>query len=97
MKKTTIMAKIIKTDGTIVEVTPQNGTDFQLEELQKIVGGYIEILRLTDNEIMVANEEGKFYCTYNHKATQIAKEYEAIYKSDYICGDVLICNDDEVR
>ena len=93
MKKTTIMAKIIKTDGTIVEVTPQNGTDFQLEELQKIVGGYIEVLRLTDNEIMVANEEGKFYCTYNHEA----KEYEAIYKSDYICGDVLICNDDEVR
>lgn len=31
MKKTMIMAKIIKTDGTIVEVTPQNGTDFQLE------------------------------------------------------------------
>lgn len=43
MKKTTIMAKIIKTDGTIVEVTPQNGTDFQLEELQKIVGGYIDV------------------------------------------------------
>ena len=52
MKKTMIMAKIIKTDGTIVEVTPQNGTDFQLEELQKIVGGYIEVLRLTDNEII---------------------------------------------
>ena len=52
MKKTTIMAKIIKTDGTIVEVTPQNGTDFQLEELQKIVGGYIEVLRLTGNEII---------------------------------------------
>ena len=29
MKKTTIMAKIIKTDGTIVEVTPQNGTDWK--------------------------------------------------------------------
>lgn len=97
MKKTTIMAKIIKTDGTIVEVTPQNGTDFKLEELQKIVGGYIEVLRLTDNEIMVANEEGKFCCAYNHEATQIAKEYETIYKNDYICGDVLICNDDEVR
>ena len=27
----------------------------------------------------------------------IAKEYEAIYKSDYICGDILVCNDDEVR
>lgn len=33
----------------------------------------------------------------HHEATQIAKEHEAIYKSDYICGDVLICNDDEVR
>ena len=53
--------------------------------------------RLTDNEIMVANEEGKFYCAYNHKATQIGKEYKAIHKSDYICGDILICNDDEVR
>ena len=91
------MAKIIKTDGTIVEVTPQNGTDFQLEELQKIVGGYIEVLRLTDNEVMVANEGGKFYCIYNHKATQIAKGHKAIYKNDYICGDVLICNDGEVR
>ena len=80
-----------------MEVTPQNGTDFQLEELQKIVGGYIEVLRLTDNEIMVANEEGKFCCAYNHKATQIGKEYEAIHKSDFLCGDILICNDDEVR
>ena len=96
MKKTTIMAKIIKTDGTIVEVTPQNGTDFQLEELQKIVGGYIEVLRLTDNEIMVANDEGKFCCTYNHEATKIAKEYEAIYKCEYICGDVVVCIYDEV-
>lgn len=91
------MANIIKTDGTIVEVTPQNGTDFQFEELQKIVGGYIEVLRLTGKAIMVANEEGKFYCTYNHEATKIAKEYGAIYKSDYICGDVLICNAGEVR
>lgn len=33
----------------------------------------------------------------HYEATKIAKEYEAIYKSDYICGDVLICNDDEVR
>ena len=46
---------------------------------------------------MVVNEEGKFCCAYVCEATQIAKEYEAIYKSDYICGDVLICNDDEVR
>lgn len=75
------MAKIIKTDGTIVEVTPQNGTDFQLEELQKIVGGYIEVLRLTDNEIMVANEEGKFCCVYNHEATKIAKEHRLSTKA----------------
>lgn len=32
-------AKLYKTDGTILEVVPSNGTDFQLEELQAMVGG----------------------------------------------------------
>lgn len=36
------MAEIIKTDGTRRPVHPSNGTDFSLEEMQTIVGGYIE-------------------------------------------------------
>ena len=36
------MATLIKADGTIEEIKPKNGTDFQLEELQKYVDGNIE-------------------------------------------------------
>lgn len=39
------MAYLIKTDGTVTEVHPANGTNFSLEELQKFVGGHIELVR----------------------------------------------------
>ena len=35
------MAKIYRTNGDVENVEPKNGTDFQLEELSAIVGGYI--------------------------------------------------------
>ena len=56
------MATLIKTDGSKLEIQPQNGLDFQLDELQKFVDGYIEILGW-----------------------------------DYICGDVVMCKDEEVQ
>lgn len=93
------MARVIKTDGTIIMVSPENGTDFQLDELQEIVGGYIEIRRLCndEDEIMVMNEEGKFGYELNSKATQLAKKHKAIHESDYVCGDVLVCKNNQVK
>ncbi len=46
-------------DGRSEERQPENGRDFQLKELQEIVGGYIEIVPTKDGRIMVCNEEGK--------------------------------------
>lgn len=85
-------AKIYKADGTIIDnIVPENGTDFQLGELQKIVGGYIEIVSLLDNEIMVINEEGKLAdLPINENATEIYNEVDGFY--DYIVGDVLVCD-----
>lgn len=40
------MAKVIKAAGAISDVQPKNGKFFELEELQKVVGGYIEIIDL---------------------------------------------------
>lgn len=54
------MTEIIKTDGTRQPVQPANGSDFTLEEMQAIVGGYIELVELDGNTTMVVNEEGKF-------------------------------------
>ena len=36
------MSKIYKSNGEIVDIEPKNGKDFQLKELNDIVGGYIE-------------------------------------------------------
>lgn len=90
------MGKIYKTDGTITTVEPKNGTDYSLEELQEIVGGYIEVLPLNEDEIMVLNEEGKILgLDLNDNATELISE--AGMWDDFIVGDVLVCKTDEVR
>lgn len=90
------MAQIIKTSGEVIEIEPKNGTDFQLEELQAIVSGYIEIYSLANNNIMVINEEGKIHhLGINHEATKLFHECYGGW--DVIVGDVLICKSDEVK
>ena len=90
------MATLLKVDGIRTEITPKNGTDFQLEELQKYVGGYIEVVRLNDGRVMIVNEEGKLYFERNDEATAIATDHHALFDGDYICGNVVICNEREV-
>lgn len=82
------MAQIIKTTGEVTEVEPAKGKYFSLEEMQIIVGGYIEVVRISNNEIMIVNEEGKLdNLPINKKATEIAS-----IPGDVIVGDVLVCN-----
>lgn len=58
MKKTTnARGLIITTNGTTGIINFENQTA-KLEELQKLVGGYIEIINLSSNMVMVVNEEG---------------------------------------
>ena len=86
------MATLIKSNGVQQEVSPKNGTDFSLEELQGFVGGYIEIIYLDDTKIMVVNEEGKLNgLPYNERATAM------VYFLDAIVGDVLVCESKEVK
>ena len=90
------MAQIIKTNGQVIETAPKNGTDFQLEELKSIVGGYIEIVNLRDGRLICLNEEGKLYnLPYNNKATDIFRA--AFRTNDFIVGDVLVCKEDEIQ
>lgn len=91
------MAQLIKTTGEILEISPKNGINFQLDELQKYVDGYIEIVNLNNGEILVVNEEGKFVEEINEKATDIAHNNQAIFSSDYIAGNVVLCKDQEVQ
>lgn len=53
------MATLIKTDGSKLEIQPQNGLGFQLDELQKFVDGYIDIINLHNGDILVINDNGE--------------------------------------
>ena len=91
------MATILYPDGRREEIGPENGTDFQLAELQRIVGGYIEIVPTTDGRVMVLNEEGKVLgLPRNEQATALvhwlsSEEIERI-KAMY-GGQVMIVGD----
>jgi hypothetical protein len=52
-------SSLYQTDGRVRTITPANGVHWTLEELQGLVGGYVEVLRTVDGGFMVINEMGK--------------------------------------
>lgn len=88
---------LLMTDGTSKQVTPKNGTDYKLDELQGFVGGYIEIVSSPDGEqIMVLNEEGLLEnLEINHEASKLFHEWG--YRDGLIVGNVLVTSTDKVK
>lgn len=86
---------VITTDGKRYSVEPQNGTDFSLDELKKFVGGYIEIVRFGEEQIMVCNEEGKCIGLPINTSATLLIRIEGI--NDVIHGNVLICDTKMVK
>lgn len=85
------MAKLYKADGSkAVEIQPANGSDFQLEELQEAVGGYIEIINLDNGMILVVDEEGLL----KHKPMNLKASFLA---GCGIVGDAVYCKSEEVK
>ena len=83
------MAQLIRSNGELIEVTPKNGTDFKWEELKDMIGGYIEIVRLRNGNMLVVDEEGKVKKRpVNIVASQLAGQA--------IVGDVVFCAIDQV-
>ena len=89
------MAILISVDGKETEVSPKNGKSFELEEMQKLVGGYIEFIYLHDGRIMVINEEGKMKrLPYNFKASLYGNQ-AGIAHDDYVVGPAILCTNQE--
>ena len=90
------MAVVVRTDGTKDALQPKNNKVFTLEELKSVVGGYIEIVQLTEDYLMVINEEGKLLnLPINVIATRM---YRASRNTeDFIVGNVLICSNKEIE
>tara|TARA_R110000822_G_scaffold175101_1_gene314802 strand:+ start:125 stop:412 length:288 start_codon:yes stop_codon:yes gene_type:complete len=88
--KIKIMSKLYKTDGTIEDFNPANGKEFTLDEMQKAVGGYIELVYLPNNEVLVVDEEGMIKEKLFNK-----KISEMIMKP--IVGNVILCKRSQIN
>ena len=88
-------AYIVKTTGDIVPVVPKNGTDFKLEEVQKIVLDTVEVVYDNGEYCMIASENAIARNLWiNAAASCIAEEDMKHMGLEYpylILGDVLVC------
>ena len=90
------MGQLIKSSGEVTEVKPANGKDFSLQELQQMVGGWIETFWI-DNKRWVVNEEGLLLdLPKNIKATETLEDAcgQAV---QILVGDVVILDASEIQ
>ena len=89
-------AKIIYTDKEAEDYTPKNGKTFGLTEMQEIVGGYVEPIRLNDGRMIIVDEDGKSKNkTVNIPATNILRRDH--FTTDYIVGTAIVCDVDMIE
>ena len=89
MKSLQPRAYIIEPTGAEWERLPDNGRAFTLQEMQDAVGGFIEVLFLGPQRV-VLNEHGKLDgLPINPKATERFAQH--LVPGDYLVGPVLVC------
>jgi|TARA_B100001094_G_scaffold250781_3_gene248431 hypothetical protein len=91
------MAKLFKINVTEpIDVKPENGKTFTLQELYKIIDcSMVEFVYL-DKYIMIIDEEGKL----NNKSVNDVATYhfrKLTNEHDYIVGNALICDRSEIN
>lgn len=84
------MSKFIPARGEPREVTPADNQEFTLKELQKFVGGYIQLVcMLADGSRLFVNEDGKMRTNIiNVEATRILAS--VIGPIDLVVGDAVL-------
>ena len=96
------MATLYKATGEIEAVKPLNGVDFTLEELQALVGGYVEKVNLSPEQFILCDEDAKSKnLPVNQNATDLwlkAFPYATLF-DPVLLGPVLLFNnkDNELR
>ena len=95
------MATLIKPQtpyqSSKIDINPNNGTDFTLEELYKhLECNMIEVVYFNDNTIMIVDEEGKLQDKMiNTDATYIFRKKRK--DNDFIVGNAIVCNVSELK
>jgi len=95
------MATLYKHDGTTKTVEPENGKNFRLPELYRLLEcNIVEVIYPPKKgTIMVIDEEGKlrddFQARYNRDATKIMGAN--LFPGDFVTGTALLCKSSELK
>lgn len=90
------MGRLIRANGKEEEKHPFNRKYYNLSELQDFVGGYIELVHLNKDRVLVVNEEGwQLGLPYNRKASALATR--SLRRNIFIMGAALLCNSNEIK
>lgn len=89
------MAKLYLTDNRVFNVVPEDGKKFQLEEMQQMIKGYIEMINLPSGKVFIGDEDGRDVLPLNRRASvEWQKEFPIEKYPDNnlptVFGDVLI-------
>lgn len=87
---------LLTVDQQTIHVKPKNGVRFTLEELQEMVGGYVQLITLPSGRELWMNEDGKnIGLPVNTLATllwrYVYRNYD-IGAEDWVAGNVLYCD-----
>lgn len=58
------MGQVVKTDGTVIDIEPQNGQSYSSEEIHEYIGGYFQEVPLPRDKdyigfhVMLCDEDG---------------------------------------
>lgn len=85
------MAIYFLTDGTKQEIQPVNGVKFTLKELQDLVDGFIQSVRLYNGMCLIINEEGKSRnLPKNEYVNLLPSVVLTLCADDYIVGNAVL-------
>lgn len=88
------MAKLYDVCCIVKEVQPKNGKKISLEEAQALVDGYVELVHLDGDNILLCDGDGVLrFKRINTLATNHAKQLG--WKGSYLVGSVLFLKDKE--
>lgn len=92
------MATLLKTDGTITIVQPENGTNFELHELYRLLEvELIQMLEINDGLVMICDDEGKLHAEPKFNVLATLEYHKCYGPLDEIYGNALICKDEEFQ
>ena len=90
------MATLYRIGEKPKKIEPLNGTDFQLEEVWDLIGGYVQVVPLHGGNIMLVDEDGYMkQLPVNIEATAWVMRH-----CDYpnlIVGTALLCKSKEFK